>query len=47
LFVAVIVLTVTPPTITPHPFLKDKGKRIKDETGNGLAAPTIAARYKN
>ena len=29
-----------------HPFLKDKGKRIKDETENGLAAPMIAGRYK-
>jgi hypothetical protein len=28
-----IVLRVNPLTITPHPFLKDKGKRIKDETG--------------
>jgi hypothetical protein len=41
----VIVLRVNPLTITPHPFLKDKGKRIKDETENG-AAPTIAARCK-
>jgi hypothetical protein len=28
-----------------HLFLRDKGKRIKDETENG-AAPTIAARCK-
>jgi hypothetical protein len=24
-----IVLRVNPPTIAPHPFLKDKGERIK------------------
>ena len=26
------MLRVNPPTITLHPFLKDKGKMIKDET---------------
>jgi hypothetical protein len=28
---------VHPPRITSHPFLKDKGKRIKDETGKPVS----------
>jgi hypothetical protein len=43
----VIVLRVNPSAITPHPFLKDKGKRINDKPGKRfLAAPVIAAYYK-